>query len=79
MTTIPKSFCEHIKNEFDGFFARFGFARTKCDVSDTGFSVTYRKGELYVNIGGTLHPLDYPFYSWLKLGEGSDEFPEFGG
>lgn len=76
MTMPPKIFCKSIEDEFDEFLVSFGFTRTKSSASENGFSVTYRSGQLYVNIGGTLHPHDYPYYSWLKFGEGSDEFPE---
>lgn len=76
MVALSKIFQQSVENQFDGFLASFGFARTKSSASEHGFSVTYRSGQLYVNIGGTLHTHDYPYYSWLKFGEGSDEFPE---
>ena len=76
MAALSKIFQQSIENEFDGFLASFGFTRTKSSASEHGFSVTYRNGQLYVNIGGTLHQQDYPYYSWLKFSEGSEEFPE---
>jgi hypothetical protein len=73
---LAKCFRESVESEFDAFLAQHGFRRTKSEGTDTGFSVTYRNGERYINIGGTLHPHDYPYFSWLAFGEGSDEFPE---
>ena len=63
MTDIPNIFREAIQDQFDGFLGSFGFVRTSSNASEHGFSVTYRNGECYVNIGGTLHPHDYPYYT----------------
>lgn len=42
----------------------------------TDFSVTYRNGERYLDIGASLHPRDYLYHFYLILGEGPDEMPE---
>lgn len=76
MVVTSKIFREATERQFDVLLARFGFKRSKSEHEEFSFSVSYRKDARYVNIGATLHPHDYPFYLWLKFGEGSDEFPE---
>jgi hypothetical protein len=44
------------------FSPRLVLQKTKNSASEHGFSVTYRNAQLYVNIGGTLHPHAYPYY-----------------
>jgi hypothetical protein len=76
MAVTSKTFREATERQFDILLARFGFKRTKSEDEEFSFTVCYRAGARYVDIGATLHPHDYPFYLWLKLGEGRDEFPE---
>ncbi|HEY4245272.1 MAG TPA: hypothetical protein VGM64_00375 [Lacunisphaera sp.] len=76
MTVTSKFFREATERQFDALLARYGFKRTKSEDEKFSFSVSYRADQRYVNIGATLHPHDYPYYLWLKFGEGSDEFPE---
>ena len=76
MIVTSKVFRIATETHFDGFLSPFGFTRTKSEDEEFGFSVTYRCGERYVSIGATLHPHDYPYYLWLNLGDGRDDFPE---
>src|SRR5690349_16801049 len=76
MPVTSKTFRQSTEAHFDAFLSQFGFSRTKSEDEKFSFSVTYRCGSRYVGVGATLHPHDYPYYLWLKLGDGSDEFPE---
>jgi len=76
MNDTATLFRKAVELSFDDFLAQYGFARTKSESHPTGFGVTYRNGSRYIHIGGTLHPHDYPYYYYLTIGAGSDEFPE---
>jgi hypothetical protein len=73
---IVKLFEKEIHNSFDTFLKEYSFDCTKSSADADQFCVTYRKDELYILIGGTLKPEDYPFYLYATFGEGSDESPE---
>jgi hypothetical protein len=76
MPLTSKTLRKAAERHFDELVARFGFTCTKSEDEHFSFSVTYRCDARYVNIGATFHPHDYPYYLWLKFGEGNDEFPE---
>jgi len=73
---IVQLFEKEIHNSFDEFLKEYNFSRTKSSAEENEFCVTYRNEELYILIGGTLKPEDYPYYLYFTFGEGSDESPE---
>ena len=65
-----------IRKSFDEFLEEYGFYFRKSKADETYFHVIYRNEDLYVLIGGSLDPEDYPYYMYMSFGEGSDKMPD---
>ncbi len=73
---ITKYFVDQVEEIFDDFLSSYGFSQEKENYEQYSFTVIYRNENRYLEFGCTLHPHDYPYYYYVLLGEGSDEFPE---
>jgi hypothetical protein len=78
MTTekIISTFVKQINIIFNSFLSRYGFTKTTEQIEKYNFTVIYRNKERYIEFGCALYPQDYNYYYLIKLGEGSNEFPE---
>jgi hypothetical protein len=73
---ILRTFKETTALTFDDFLKDFGFNKVESCSDQEFFTTTYRNGERYIQIGGTLHIRDCPYSFYLKFGEGSLKYPE---
>lgn len=71
-----KMFSKIIISIFDEMFENYGFTLKTTKVEEYFCDITYIKKSNYVRFQATIHPLDYPSYYNIILGDGNLDWPE---
>ncbi len=61
---------------FSAVLAKHGFERESQEIKEYSCHIIFGNGKRYIKISANIHPMDYPPYYNVILGEGRRDFPD---